>query len=64
MVLGTKLALQALIVALKRLYSVDLEFRTDREERRAAFYEASKHALEAERAWRDGVEPKGGHRSC
>jgi hypothetical protein len=51
-------ALAVLIFSLKRMYTLDLEFRTHREERRAAFLEAKKRSQEAERAWRASEDPE------
>jgi hypothetical protein len=50
--------LTALIFGLKRMYAIDLEFRTHREEHRAAFLEAKRHAEEAERARQQGGDPE------
>lgn len=56
-VIASRLALEALILTLRRLYNLELEIRTDHEDKRAAFYEARKRARQAERAWLDGDEP-------
>jgi hypothetical protein len=57
-VIATTSALAALIFSLKRMYAIDLEFRTHREEHRAAFLEAKKRSEEAERALREGNDAK------
>lgn len=51
-------ALTALLVAVKRIYALDLEFQSSREEQRALFYEAKRRADEAHNAWLDGRDPK------
>ena len=50
--------LAALIFAVKRMYSLDLEIRTNREEHRAAFWEAKQRADQAELAWLAGRDPE------
>ena len=43
-VAGTSSALGALIYLVRRMWNIDLELRTSREEHRAAYYEAKEHA--------------------
>jgi hypothetical protein len=56
--LASRHALAVLIFSLKRMYGIDLEFRTHRQQQRAAFYEAKKQATEAELAWLAEQDPE------
>jgi hypothetical protein len=57
-VYASKVALPALIFAVKRMYGIDLELRTHREEQRAAFLIAKRRADAMQRALSEGREPE------
>lgn len=57
-IIASKVGLSIVIFAIRRMYGMDLELRTYREDLRAEYYAAKRHAEEARRAWEAGRDPE------